>query len=73
MIERYTPPKMKEVWSEESKLQNWLQIEVLACEAMVELGLVPKEELAVIKQRAKFDVERVKEIEARTRLSLIHI
>ena len=33
---------MKAVWSEESKLQNWLQIEVLACEAMAKLGLVPK-------------------------------
>ncbi|MBK5092792.1 MAG: adenylosuccinate lyase [Actinobacteria bacterium] len=71
MIERYTSAKMKAVWSEESKLQNWLQIEVLACEAMAKLGLVPKEALAAIKQRAKFDVERVKEIEARTRHDVV--
>lgn len=71
MIDRYLSPKMKEVWSEESKLENWLQIEVLACEAMVELDLVPKEALAAIKQRAKFDVERVKEIEARTRHDVV--
>ena len=71
MIERYTLPKMKEVWSEESKLQNWLQIEVLACEAMVKLGLVPKEALAAIKQRARFSVERVKEIEQRTRHDVV--
>jgi adenylosuccinate lyase len=62
---------MKEVWSEESKLQNWLQIEVLACEAMVKLGLVPKEALAAIKQRARFSVERVKEIEQRTRHDVV--
>lgn len=71
MIERYTLPKMKEVWSEESKLQNWLQIEVLACEAMAKLGLVPKEALAAIKQRAGFSVERVKEIEQRTRHDVV--
>jgi adenylosuccinate lyase len=66
MIDRYTLPRMKEVWSEEAKLQNWLQIEVLACEAMVELGLVPPEALEAVRQKARFDVERVKEIEQRT-------
>ena len=66
MIERYTFPGMEEIWSEESKLQNWLQIEVLACEAMVELGMVPREALDVIRKGARFDVDRVKEIEQRT-------
>ena len=66
MIDRYSLPGMKEIWSEEAKLQNWLQIEVLACEAMVELGLVPPEALQDVKRKAQFDVERVKEIEQRT-------
>ncbi|MBU4301648.1 MAG: adenylosuccinate lyase [Actinobacteria bacterium] len=66
MINRYSLPRMKEIWSEEAKLQNWLQIEVLACEAMVELGLVPQKALEAVKQKARFDVERVKEIEQRT-------
>lgn len=66
MIDRYSLPGMKEIWSEEAKLQNWLQIEVLACEAMVELGLVPPEALQDVKRKARFDVERVKEIEQRT-------
>jgi len=66
VINRYSLPGMKEIWSEEEKLQNWLQIEVLACEAMVELGLVPPEALQEVKQKAQFDVERVKEIEQRT-------
>lgn len=71
MIERYTLPRMKEIWSEESKLQNWLQIEVLACEAMVKLGWVPAEALEAIKQRARFSVDRVKEIEKRTRHDVV--
>lgn len=66
MIDRYSLPGMKEIWSEEAKLQNWLQIEVLACEAMVELGLVPRDALEAVKRKARFDVERVKEIEQRT-------
>ena len=41
MIERYSLPRMREIWTEESKLGNWLQVEVLACEAMSELGRCP--------------------------------
>ncbi len=66
MIERYSRSPMKVIWTEESKLQNWLQIEVLACEAMSELGMVPRSAVEEIKQKARFDVERVKEIEERT-------
>jgi adenylosuccinate lyase len=63
MIERYSLPRMKEIWSEEARLQNWLQIEVLGAEAMAELGLVPREDLEIIRKRARFEVTRVKEIE----------
>jgi len=66
VIERYSRSPMKIIWTEESKLQNWLQIEVLACEAMSELGMVPRSAVDEIKQKARFDVERVKEIEDRT-------
>ncbi|MDD5747773.1 MAG: adenylosuccinate lyase [Actinomycetota bacterium] len=67
MIERYTLPEMKEIWSEEAKLHNWLQIEVLSCEAMVQLGIVPRAALDEIKRKARFDAERIREIEKRTR------
>ncbi|MBU1669683.1 MAG: adenylosuccinate lyase [Actinobacteria bacterium] len=63
MIERYTLPRMKEIWSDEARMQNWLQIEVLAAEAMAEMGVVPRDDLEVIRKRARFDVERVREIE----------
>jgi adenylosuccinate lyase len=71
MIERYSFPDMREVWTEESKLGNWLKVEVLACEAMSELGLVPPEAVAEIKEKARFDAGRVKEIEKRTRHDVV--
>jgi len=66
MIERYTLPEMKAIWSEENKFRKWLEVEVYACEALAELGQVPPEALAEIKAKANFNVERIKEIEAVT-------
>jgi len=63
MISRYTLPKMGSIWEEQNKLQKWLEVEILACEAQAELGNIPKEAVAEIKAKAKFDVDRVKEIE----------
>jgi len=71
MIERYSLPGMRDIWTEQSKLGNWMKIEILACEAMSELGLVPSEAVALIKAKASFDVERVKEIEKRTRHDVV--
>ena len=42
MIERYTRPEMGKIWNDQFKLETWLQIEILACEARAELGEVPK-------------------------------
>ncbi len=64
MIERYTLPQMGKVWSEESKLQNWLRIEIAACEGWALLGVIPGPVVENIKSRARFNLERVKEIEA---------
>src|SRR5512145_1990933 len=63
MIPRYTRPEMGQIWDEENKYAIWLQVEILACEAQAELGIVPQEALAVIKQRAFFDLARVLELE----------
>jgi len=63
MIPRYTLPEMGRIWSDENKLTIWLQVEILACEAQAELGVVPAEALQAIKQRAKFDANRILEIE----------
>ncbi|MDY6795209.1 MAG: adenylosuccinate lyase [Actinomycetota bacterium] len=71
MISRYTLPEMAEVWSERNKLQKWLDLEVLAVEARAEKGLVPREALDEIKERAAFDPDRVKEIEEVTHHDVI--
>ncbi len=59
MIERYTRPEMGRIWSEEYKFQKWLQVEVAVCEAWHELGLIPAEDLEVIR-RARFDLNEWK-------------
>lgn len=64
MIERYTLPEMARIWSEENKFRKWLDVEIYACEAMAELGQVPAEALAVIKEKADFSLTRIAEIEA---------
>jgi len=63
MIERYTLPEMGSVWSEESKLKTWLDIELAVCRAYAKKGLIPQECLRTIEEKAGFDVERVKELE----------
>ena len=63
MIQRYSRPAMREIWSEQRKLEIWLQIELLASEALCTQGLVPKKDFAQIKARAAFTIERCKELE----------
>ncbi|MDA0945262.1 MAG: lyase family protein, partial [bacterium] len=55
---------MEFVWSDQSKFENWLAVEIAACDAHVELGNIQKEAVDVIKAKAAFDVERIKEIES---------
>ena len=62
---------MIEIWSPENKLKIWLEIEILACEAQQKLGLVPKSSLKIIKEKAKFQVERVDEIEKEVKHDVI--
>ncbi|MDO7788407.1 adenylosuccinate lyase [Desulforamulus aquiferis] len=71
MIERYSLPEMKQIWSDENKFQKWLDVEVAACEAMVKLGQIPEQALKNIKAKAAFSVERILEIEAVTRHDVI--
>ncbi len=71
MIERYTLPAMGAIWSEESKLNNWLKIEVAACEAWANLGKIPASSVEVIKDKAQFDINRISEIEAEVRHDVI--
>lgn len=64
MISRYTLAPMGDIWTEERKLYNWLQIEIAACEAWAKLGIIPPEAMAGIREKARFDVGRIREIEA---------
>lgn len=71
MIPRYTRPEMGAIWTDENKFRTWLQIEVLACEAMNKLGQVPSSDLRNIKSRSKFNVKEIDRIEAKVNHDVI--
>ena len=62
---------MRGLWSEQRKYEIWLEIETLACEAMAEIGEVPKEDAEAIRAKARFDVAEIAEIEKRTNHDVI--
>jgi len=71
MIERYTLSKMGNIWSEKHKMEIMLKIEILACEAMTKLGLIPKAAMEKIRKNAGFDIEEVKKIEEKTKHDVV--
>ena len=71
MIPRYSREKMERIWSPENRYQKWLDIEILACEAMAQLGFIPEASLKTIKEKAGFDVDRIEEIEKTTKHDVI--
>jgi adenylosuccinate lyase len=71
VIDRYSRPEMRQIWSDERKFQIWLEIELLACEAMVELGQIPEKDAAEIRKRARFSIPEILEIEKRTNHDVI--
>lgn len=71
MIDRYTRPEMGAIWTDEAKFQAWLDVEIAVVEAQVQLGTIPKEALREIKEKATFDVNRIKEIEAEVKHDVI--
>jgi len=71
MIGRYSRPDAAAIWAEEHKLETWLKVEVLACEAWAELGRIPSDALKAIKENAGFSSQRVAEIEEVTRHDVI--
>src|SRR6266478_3739537 len=66
MINRYTLPEMGALWSEQTKFQKWLDVEIAVCEVHAEMGTIPREALEQIKSKAKFSVDRILEIEKTT-------
>ena len=71
MIDRYTREEMGAIWTEENKYNAWLEVEILACEAWAELGVIPKEDAGKIRKKAAFTVERICEIEQETRHDVV--
>jgi adenylosuccinate lyase len=63
VIERYTRPEMGAVWSEQRRLEAWLQVELAVVDALAEQGVVPEEDAAQVRERATFTVEAVRERE----------
>jgi len=63
MIPRYTRPEMGRIWTLENKYMKWLEVEIAACEAWASMGEIPKSALQTIKKKARFDVDRIDEIE----------
>src|SRR5258708_1840630 len=71
MIERYTRPEMGKIWTEENKYRQWLAVELAASEALAELGEVPHEAAAALRQHAAFDPGRIQAIEAEVKHDVI--
>lgn len=71
MIPRYSTPEMAAVWTDEARMAAWLQVELAVCEAWARLGRIPDEALAEIREKARFDVERVNQIEEVTQHDVI--
>ncbi len=71
MIERYTRPEMAGIWSDISRYNRWLEIEIVTCEARAAIGLMPIEAAARIRRNAQFDIQKIMEVEERTRHDII--
>jgi len=71
MIPRYTRPEMARIWTEERKFETWLQIELAVCEVLAESGEIPQQAVKEIKEKAKFQVDRVNELEKVTKHDVI--
>lgn len=71
MIERYSRPVMRKIWTEENKFNAYLKVEQLSCEAWSELGVIPKEDVEKINLNAKFDINRISEIELQTKHDVV--
>src|SRR5699024_1185308 len=71
MIERYSREEMTNIWSEQNRFEAWLEVEILACEAWSKIGHISEEDVKLIRENAKVDVDRAKEIEAETRHDVV--
>lgn len=71
MIDRYSREEMKNIWDLNSKFQYYLNVEIAVAEAYADLGIFPKQDVEELKKKAKFNVERIDEIEAEVKHDVI--
>jgi adenylosuccinate lyase len=71
MIDRYSLPEMANIWTLDNRFAMWLEVEILACEAWAKLGVIPEEDVRLIRKNASFKTERVLEIEQETRHDVV--
>lgn len=71
MIDRYSREEMKKIWDLNSKFQYYLDVEIAVAEAYADLGTFPKEDIAELKKKASFNLERIDEIEAEVKHDVI--
>ncbi|VAX06425.1 Adenylosuccinate lyase @ SAICAR lyase [hydrothermal vent metagenome] len=71
MIPRYSREVMTAIWAPQSKFQIWFEIEAHACDALAELGVIPKESAKIIWEKGNFDIDRIDEIEREVKHDVI--
>lgn len=71
MISRYARKEMSDIWTDEQQFQSWLDVELAACWAWAKLGKIPMEDVDKLYENASFSVDRIKEIEAKTRHDVV--
>ncbi len=71
MIDRYTRPEMGRIWTEESKYQAWLRVELAVCEAYARRGRIPPDAMARIREKARVDIGRILAIQERVKHEMI--
>ncbi|UCE86859.1 MAG: adenylosuccinate lyase [Deltaproteobacteria bacterium] len=71
MIDRYTRPEMAALWTDEARYARWLEVELAVCDVLAERGAIPGEAATALRERASFDVERIREIEREVRHDVI--
>ncbi len=71
MISRYARKEMSDIWTEQNQFQAWLEVELAACRAWAKLGTIPMEDVDKLYEKASFKLERIKEIEEKTRHDVV--
>lgn len=71
MIDRYSRPVMRAIWTEQKKFEAYLEVEILSAEAWSQLGVIPQKDVAKLRQNASFDIDRIKQIEEQTHHDIV--